>query len=327
MFASNVHRLQMLGEIAQRRGRRVCLLGRSMNTQVEVARELGRLRWSSDLLVAPEQARDLARSRVLVLAGGSQAERNSALVRLAADAHTQMVLEPSDTVILSSRIIPGNERLVFALMGALLRKGVRLHTRATEPGVHTSGHAVREEQRRMLELIRPRAFVPAHGTLHHLSRHADLARDCGVRQILVLEDGSSALLDQDGLRPAGPVRHGRLAIACGGELLDRETLLRRAELGRSGVVCIALTLDRHGRILAEPSIMAYGVPSVDTDGAVLRRVACDVVAGLAHNPMAAGHQETSEAVRRAVRRRLYDLCKCRPVIRGELAAAHDTDGQ
>jgi ribonuclease J len=327
MFASNVHRLHMLGDIAQRRGRKVCLLGRSMNTQVEVARELGRLSWPSELLVTPEQARSLSRERLLVLAGGSQAERNSALVRLAADSHNQLVIKEGDTVIFSSRIIPGNERLVLALVGALLRKGVRLHTRVTDPQVHASGHASWQEQRHMLELVRPRAFMPIHGTLHHLLRHAELAREWGVRDVVVVENGTTALLDGQGLKRDSCVRHGRVAIASGGELLDREVLLRRAELGRSGVVAVALAVDRSGRILAEPQIAAYGVPSVDGDGAALRTVTRDVMRALARTRRPGGPCAVSDEIRRAVRRRLYDLCGCRPVVQVQLSVASPPEEQ
>jgi ribonuclease J len=327
MFASNVHRLRMLGDIAQRQGRKVCLLGRSISTQVEVAHEVARLSWPSGLVVVPEQARTLSREKLLVLAGGSQAERNSALVRLAADSHNQMVIEPGDTVIFSSRIIPGNERVVLALMGALLRKGVRLHTRVTDPQVHASGHACWQEQRHMLELVRPRAFMPIHGTLHHLLRHAELARDCGVQDVVVVESGTTALLDGQGFRRDSCVCHGRVAIASGGGLLDRETLLRRAELGRCGVVAVALAVDSSGRILAEPQVTAYGVPSVDGDGAALRTVTHDVTKALARTRRPRGPSAVSDEIRRAVRRRLFDLCGCRPVVQVQLSVASAPDEQ
>src|SRR5690606_28100144 len=160
MFASNVQRLMLLGDIAQRAGRKLCLLGRSLNTQVEIARRIRRLDWPSDLVISADQARTFPRDELLVLAGGSQAERNSAMRRIAGGTYPYMEIEAGDDVILSSRIIPGNERGVFEMMADLLRRGVHLHSRISDPDVHTSGHAGRSEQLRMLELTRPRAFLP-----------------------------------------------------------------------------------------------------------------------------------------------------------------------
>jgi ribonuclease J len=315
MFASNVQRLTMLGETAQRTGRRLCLLGRSLNTQVEVALGVGRLRWPSDLLVAPEQARGWPRQQLLVLAGGSQAERNSAMVRLAGSSHNQLELEQGDTVIMSSRIIPGNERIVFNLMSALLRKGVLLHTRVTEPGVHTSGHAVRVEQERMLDLLRPQAFLPTHGTLHHLLRHAELARVHGIPNVLVVENGTPVLLNGDGLSREQPVAHGKVCIGYGGEHLDGNTLLHRSELGRCGIVTIALALDAGGRLLGLPSVSAYGVPAVEHSEAALAPVTHDVARACQRLHQTPRDPVAVEKLRRVARRRLFDLCGCRPVVR------------
>ena len=319
MFASNVHRMSILGEIAQRHGRRICLLGRSMGNHTDVAQQVGRLRWPSHLLVAPEAARDTPRHTLLVLAGGSQAETNSAMVRLAADVHNHLSVESGDTVVFSSRIIPGNERSVFSLMSALLRKGVDLHSRITNPRVHTSGHAVRSEQERMLRLLRPRAFLPVHGTLHHLRRHAELACELGVPHVLTVENGTTVRFDADRLEVDGFVPHGRVSIADGGEPVDRDTLARRAELGRSGIVTIALVVDGAGRVAAEPGVCAYGVPSVDGDGEALRQVARHVLDAFSRTCSRATEPAVTDAIRRAVRRRLVDLCGCRPVVQVQLS--------
>ncbi len=325
MFASNIQRLRMLGDIAQRVERKVCVLGRSLNTQIEVAHEIGRLHWPSNLIIPPERARSWPRDNLLVLAGGSQAERNSALARLGADTHNHLAIEAGDTVILSARIIPGNERVVYTLMSTLLRKGAVLHTRVTEPGVHTSGHAVREEQQRMLELLRPRAFVPVHGSLHHLFRHAELARSLGVEPVVTVENGTPFCIEDGQLSPEAPVRHGRVPIACGGEPIDPETLCRRAELGRTGVVAIALTVDAQGRILTDPTVSAYGVPSVDGDGAALRQVTREVVHACSRSRRRSDESMLTHEIRRAARRRLFDLCGCRPVVQVHVAVSASTD--
>lgn len=312
LFASNVQRLITLGETARRTGRRLCLMGRSLQTQVEVATAIGRLCWPSDLVLSPEKAQEVPRHQLLVLAGGSQAEPNSALYRLATGQHPRLRLDPGDTVILSSRAIPGNERAVVALVDAFLRAGMLVHSRVTDPAVHTSGHAGRSEQRRMIELLRPRSFLPVHGTLHHLLRHAELAREAGVASTLVVENGKSVLFDGQELALEGTVPHGRVAVAQGGEPLSSETLRARAELGRGGIAMVSLVLSRKGRLATAPEVATRGVPALDDDPSALRAVALEVAR------VAEGHREgrgltLAEAVRRAARRKLEELSGTRPV--------------
>lgn len=315
MFASNVQRLRMLGEIAQRAGRKICLLGRSLGTQVEIATDIGRLAWPSNLRVSPEHAATMPRHEVLVLAGGSQAEANSALARLARSAHHQMEIERGDTVVLSSRVIPGNERPVFEMICDLLRLGARVISRTTDPEVHTSGHAGRSEQQRMIELVRPRAFLPVHGTLHHLLRHAELARDCGVDDVLVVENGTSARFGDAGLATDAAFPVGRVPIALGGEPLDRGTLGRRLELGRNGVVHVALAFDDERALIAGPAVTASGVPAVDDQRAALKAVAREVAAQVGRlRALALDDPRFVDELRRAARRQLLELCGYRPVV-------------
>lgn len=314
LFASNVQRLILLGEIAQRSGRKLCLLGRSLTSQREIATAIGRLAWPSNLVVAPEDLQSLPRGRVLVLAGGTQAEPNSAMSRLAAGAHPYLSLDEGDSVVFSSRVIPGNERAVLALMNDLLRRGVVLHTRFTDPDVHTSGHAGRSEQRRMLELTAPRAFLPVHGTLAHLRRHAELAREMGVERTLVVENGQTVRFSREhGLVLDERVPAGRVAVAPGGEPLSAEALKRRAELGRSGVVSVSAVIDAEGEAELAPCVVARGVPLVDGEDAALRSIARDVLAALSR---VRGWRDVQleDEVRRAVRRRVADISGARPVV-------------
>jgi ribonuclease J len=313
MFASNIQRLMLLGEIAQRTGRKICLLGRSLNTQVEVAREVGRLSWPSNLRVAPEQALELPPEQVLVLAGGSQAEPNSAMRKLASGVHSQMSLSEGDSVVFSSRIIPGNERAVFEMICDLIRRGARLHTRVTDPDVHTSGHGGRSEQRRMLELIRPRAFLPVHGTLHHLVRHAELAREVGVEQVLVAENGQSVAYQPDsGLEHAGMFSYGRVRVSPTGERLEPDVLRRRSELARYGLCVVSVALDGNGRVMGPPQVSALGLPNIDDSEGAKRAVAHAVADVLSSGAARGAFLE--ERVRRAVRRVLVERGSYRPNI-------------
>ncbi|MGH7327679.1 MAG: ribonuclease J, partial [Polyangiaceae bacterium] len=198
IFASNVHRLRLLGEIAQATGRKIVPLGRSVTMHKEVASATGYLSWPSDLTWSADRIRELPRDKILGIATGTQAETRAALSRLARGDHPDFSLQSGDVVAFSSRIIPGNEPEVYKMMGDLVRRGVDVRSRVTDRDLHVSGHAHRGEQRKMIELTRPRAFIPLHGTMHHLSRHAKLAREAGVANVLVIENGAVAEITREG---------------------------------------------------------------------------------------------------------------------------------
>jgi ribonuclease J len=235
---------------------------------VRAAQAVGRLPWPSDLLVPAEVAASMPRERLLVVASGTQAERTSTLTRLAAGTHPLLRLDEGDRVVLSSRVIPGNDRPVIDMMAGLLRLGVDLITWSTDRRVHASGHAHRAEQARMIDLTRPQSFLPVHGALHHLTRHAALARELGVADVLVAENGH--VVEIGAAKPiarAGRVLVGRVATAGGGEIGD-DVLRERASLGRSGVAFVSLVLDVHGALAAPPQVLARGVTTELETGAL-----------------------------------------------------------
>jgi ribonuclease J len=314
LFASNVQRLVLLGEVAQRAGRKICLLGRSLGTQVDIATRIQRLRWPSDLVVPVEVAQALPRSSALVLAGGTQGEARSAMARLAEGTYTGIGIEPGDAVILSSRIIPGNERAVFRMIGNLLRLGAHVVHRVTDPGVHTSGHATRAEQRRMLTLLQPRCFVPVHGTLHHLTRHAELARDAGIEQVQVVENGTPVIFDGDRVVPGAPVVSGRVAVAPGGEPVTAQTIRERLELARSGIVTLLAALDDRGRLVGKPQLSCRGVVGADAYPGEVRRIEKQVEQVLRRPPREATLQRLREEVRVLVRREFFRVSGVRPIV-------------
>lgn len=239
MFASNIHRLRMLGEIARHTKRKIVLLGRSVQTHADVARETRYLDWPSDLVHPSERAKELPRSQVLAIASGTQGEWRGALSRLARGDHPHFSLTEGDTVILSSRTIPGNDLNVYATMGHLIRRGVDLRTWITDRAVHVSGHAHRQEQKRMIELARPRSFVPLHGTIHHLTRHAELARELGVAHACVAENGDVITLDETGVAKTGKVAVGRVHRAFG-RAIPPAQLRERVILAAEGVVAVTV---------------------------------------------------------------------------------------
>jgi ribonuclease J len=263
LFSSNVQRLISLGQIAKKTGRKIGLLGRSLRTHVDTAHDLGHLAWSSEQRLTNEELASCRRSDLLVLAGGTQAEAGSAMTRIAQASHPALTLAAGDSVILSSRVIPGNDRRVSRMVSELLRLDVELHTYTTQRELHTSGHATRAELSHMLELVRPRCFIPVHGARHHLHNHAELARRSGVEQCLVIENGQVAGLVGGRLERLEHVRSGRVAIDRGFETLSGEVLRQRAALGRTGIAQLSVVLDRHGALSCPARLSTWGVATFE----------------------------------------------------------------
>jgi ribonuclease J len=301
LFASNVHRLKLLGEIAEATGRRIVPLGRSISTHARVAERTGYLAWPSSLTMSAERAGELPRHKILGIATGTQAEANAALGRMSRGEHP-LALEPGDHVILSSRVIPGHEPEVGALESAFLRRGVLVTTRSIDPGVHVSGHASRQEQSRMIDLVRPRSFIPLHGTRHHLVRHAALAEGLGVGDTLVLENGDVGLLDRstDTLRRDGRWATGRVHLGFG-KAVDGETLKERSTLAAEGVVFAAVPV-RDGRIDGAIQLQARGVLAEPALGEVLVMAALEAERAGAELHGRQPDAALKDAVRLAVRR-------------------------
>jgi ribonuclease J len=299
--------------MAERLGRKLCLLGRSLEAHAQVARDIRRVAWRSDLVVSAEQAQKMPREELLVLAGGTQAEHGSAMRRLSLGSHPALRLEAGDTVIFSSRAIPGNERVVSNMMNDLLRLGVHVHSRATHPEVHTSGHPGRSELERMIALVRPRCFLPVHGTLHHLLRHAALAEGLGIENATVVENGTPVVCDGRTLVKEPPVSHGKVMVARGGEPLSDEALRGRAELGRAGMVVVLLAFGAGGDQPDAVRVVARGVPVVNDDAGALRGI--EQEAARAASAFREGRGiALEEFVRRAVRRAVEDLSGTRPIV-------------
>jgi ribonuclease J len=338
MFASNVHRLKMLGEIARRHGRKIVALGRSVSTHARVAQTTARstgdhagrpyLEWPADLVCPPERARELPKRAILAVATGSQGESAAALARLARGEHSALDVGEGDVVVLSSRVIPGNEPEVVRVMNDLLRRGVALRTWWSNRAVHVSGHAHRQEQRRMIELVKPRAFVPVHGTLHHLLRHAELARELGVPRVTVLENGDEAMLDGEGLRKTGRVKSGRVHVM-GGRVLPAQVIAERSALASQGSVHVAVPVDAQGRLAGEIAVATRGVIDEGADGDLLesarkqaRTALEDLLASLAGAAAPPDDEQIVEAARLAVRRTLAKTLGFKPVTTASLVRVH-----
>lgn len=262
LFSSNVQRLISLGRVARKTGRRIGLLGRSLRTHVEVAIQLGYLPWNGEHRVPQDELESCPPSELLLLVSGTQGEAGSALHRLANGTHPALRLSENDEVILSSRTIPGNDRKVSAMMSDLLRQGVRVYAGRDRRQIHTSGHANRSELTRMLTLLTPKAFIPVHGTRHHLHEHAALAHEQCVPHVMVIENGQVATLTDDGLRRGGEVPSGRVHVDRAGQIMSPELLRQRSRLARTGHVSASLVVNTRQQLLAPVELRSQGVPGL-----------------------------------------------------------------
>jgi len=317
-FSSHIHRMQQVIDLAVRFGRKVALVGRSLVSHVGVARELDLLRVPDGTLVDLAQARDLPRERVTLLTAGSQAEAASALVRIAMDDHKLVTLEPGDVVVLSSRIIPGNERAISSLVNHLYRRGAVVYYDRTAR-VHVSGHASQEELKLVLNLVRPRHFVPVHGEYRHLVRHQRLAREVGIpaEGCHLLEDGDVLELDDAGARRAERVTAGRVFVDGKGMGEVEDVVLRdRRHLSEDGLVLAVLAVHQQsGEIVAGPDLVSRGVVGEEAGPEVLEAARGAVTEALAAlNPESrTDPAQVKEEVRRALRRYFKRFGR-RPVI-------------
>ena len=270
-FSSNAFRLRAVLAIARELGRKVCLLGMSVNKHTEVARDLGLIPPIDALLIAPEEVDALPRHEVLILAGGTQGEPASALTRLAREEHTRVHLEAGDTVIFSSRVIPGNELAVLDVINRFERRGLEVITRREHPEVHASGHGSREEQREMIRILEPEAFVPVHGTHHHQRRHLELALEEGIEQTRLVDNGRVLEVTREGLDIVGKVPVGRVYIE-GNKPMSAALMEERRAMGSGGLVTVLLEL-RGGRLRDYPRVLSHGVFEAAERSRSERRVA------------------------------------------------------
>ena len=269
-FSSSIHRIQQVIDIARIVGRKIGFVGRSMVTNVEIAHELGKLRIPDGSVVRPQDIRSFDPRRLVVLASGTQAEPMSALSRIAVDNHRLLSIGENDTVILSARIIPGNEKAIFRMIDHLFRRRVLVYYEGGRAApIHVSGHASQEEMKILLQLVRPKYFVPLHGEYRQLFRHAALAEQVGSvsGQIFLVESGQPIEFTADGRafrREAVPA--GRVMVDSGSlEEIEDVVIRDRRHLAEDGVVVPIIAIDKHtGRMETAPEIVTRGfLPSED----------------------------------------------------------------
>jgi ribonuclease J len=330
-FASHIHRVQQIADAAIACGRTVATLGRSMNNNVALARQMGLLNIPDSKLRDIEDVDDIPDGELCVISTGSQGEPLSALARMASGDSKWLSIREGDCVILSSHPIPGNEMGVTRVIDGLVRRGAEVVHSATAR-VHATGHAKAEELRVMHSIVQPEWFIPVHGEYRHLAEHARLATGMGLRadRVMICADGDSVLLTDDGLKRTDDVPAEYIYIAGTVGALDENVLFERRILGQDGFVSVVVSMSIVGpnaELLGEPEVISRGW--VDgPEGDELRKDATMAVREAVEDALASGkrnRQDFERAARRALGRFINKRTRLRPMVVPVVLGAHESD--
>jgi ribonuclease J len=263
-FSSSIHRIKLTVDMAREHSRKICFIGRSMNSSSEIAEDLGYIQIPEGMLIHPGEMKNFPPEKVCVLISGTQGEPMSALSRAAVDNHKHAKIEKGDTVVLSSRIIPGNEKAIYRMVDHLFRReAFVIYDDGSYPPIHVSGHASQEELKLIINLVRPRYFVPIHGEYRQLRLHADLAASMtgAVGSVLLIESGDVLEIDELGARKAGRVNVGRVCIDSGSrtDVVEDLIIKDRRHLSEDGFVMPVIAINKlTGRVETSPEIVTRG---------------------------------------------------------------------
>jgi ribonuclease J len=263
-FSSSIHRIKLAVELARDHGRKVAFIGRSMTSSAEIAEDLGYLDIPDGLLIHPGEMKNFPAEKVCVLISGTQGEPMSAMSRAAVDNHKHAKIERGDTVVLSSRIIPGNEKAIYRMIDHLFRREAHvIYEDGSLPPIHVSGHASQEELKLIINLVKPRYFIPIHGEYRQLKLHAELASSMygAVGQVMLIESGDVLEFDELGARKAGRINVGRVCIDSGSrtDVVEDLIIKDRRHLSEDGFVLPIIAINKlTGLVEAPPEIVTRG---------------------------------------------------------------------
>jgi ribonuclease J len=321
-FSSSIHRLQQILDLSAEYGRKVAFLGRSMLSVTEISHSLGLLSIPDSILLRPQDIMSTAPDKVVAVVSGTQGEPMSSLARVAVNNHKSLSIERGDTVVLSSRIIPGNEKAIYRMINHMARRGADLIYGTMNPPVHVSGHGSAEELRLILNLVRPRYFVPIHGEYRQLAKHAALASHLhrvGLEASFVLETGETLEIDRHGARKGEKVPVGRICIDSGtiDEVVEDMVIRDRRHLSEDGFVLPIIAINKSsGKNEALPEIVSRGFMSFE-DGSDLLKQARQVVAKTLESSSAEERSDwgvMQEKIRADLKRFLIKHTSRRPLI-------------
>ncbi len=315
-FASLISRIQQVMDVARSFGRKVAIAGTTMVKNVKMARRLGYLNVPDDLILSLQDINRLPPHQVTIMATGAQGEPRSIMGRLAIGRHPSLRVVPGDTVVLSSHTIPGNEEVVHRVINRLFQKGANVVYHPVAP-VHVSGHASQEEQKMLLNLLRPKFFVPIHGELRHLKQHALLAQEVGIprQNIAVVENGYILRFSEDNLEVGERVPGGYVFVdgTLVGDAVSPQVIQDRETLAVSGVCNVVFTYNRRqGALIGEPRITARGVATAEVLDDLIERAQPVVRQTLQATRGSATPVDVERAVERALSNFFYEQVQSRP---------------
>jgi ribonuclease J len=318
-FSSSIHRIRLAMELAHAHGRKVAIIGRSLDNSTEIAQDLGYLDLPKGLIINPGQIKEMPPDKVCILISGTQGEPMSALSRAAVNNHKFAKIEPGDTVLMSSRVIPGNEKGIYRVIDHLERRDAHvIHDDGTAGLIHVSGHGSQEELRLMINLVRPKFFIPVHGDYRHLKRHAELAAGMGVvEKVILLEDGDILDLDRNTAVKNGKVTTGRVCIDSGGsiEVVEDVVIRDRQHLSEDGILLPIIAINKStGYVEGLPELVMRGF-AVDDEQVIAE--ARNIVQKTLNNSSTEEKQDygvMKEKVRNDLKRFIQKSTSRRPLI-------------
>jgi len=321
-FSSSIHRMKLTIDTAFENNRKVALVGRSMNESAEIAQELGYIEIPDGVLIHPGQIKDFPPERVCVLISGSQGEPMSALSRAAVDGHKHAKIEHDDTVVLSSRIIPGNEKAIYRMIDHLYRReALVVYDDGSQPSIHVSGHASQEELKLIINLVKPRYFIPIHGEYRQLRRHGELAASMhgAVGKVIMLESGDVLEFDELGARKAGEVTVGRVCIDSGSrtDVVEDLVIRDRRLLSEDGMVLAIIAINKlSGKVQSAPEIVTRGFAAAGAENGFMDEARQVVMETLEHSSKEEKGDwgVMKEKIRQELKRYIHKNTSRRPLI-------------
>jgi ribonuclease J len=316
-FSSNIHRVQQAIQYGIKYGRKVCVIGRSMERNIEIAMQYDYIRFPKNIFIDADEISHMNDKDVLIVTTGSQGEPNSALFRMSIGEHRHVKIKPTDLIVLSSRAIPGNEGSISGMLNHLQRAGAKV---AAEKDIHVSGHASIEEQKLMLRLVNPKFFLPVHGEFNHVTKHKETGMICGVpeRNILLMTDGEQIEIAPKYMRKVKTVKTGKTYIDNqNNHQIDDDIVLDRQKLASDGIVMIVAQVDsQHSKMIMKPKVTTFGIVADKQDKVFAKEMEDILENFLLH--LKDGMIENSRALendlRQIVRKHIYRKMKKYPLI-------------
>lgn len=316
-FSSNIHRVFQAIQYGVKHGRKVCVIGRSMERNIEIAMQYDYVKLPKNIFVEAEQVSQMNDKDVLIVTTGSQGEPSSALFRMSIGEHRHVKIKPTDLIVLSSRAIPGNEGSISGMLNHLQRAGAKV---TSEKDIHVSGHASIEEQKLMIRLVNPKFFLPIHGEYNHVMRHKETGMMCGIpeRNIYIMNDGDTVEIAPKYMRKVKTVRTGKTYIDNqNNHKIEDDIVIDRQKLASDGIVMIVAQVDgQHTKMLSKPLVTTFGLVADKQDKQfakemedVLEHFLINIKDGLIENPKALEND-----LRQVVRKHIYRKMKKYPLI-------------